>query len=76
MDYAPLLTSLQDGLRGYFTTYYNSLEKISTDYNYGVLQLYLKDRSYVKGNVSVYTNDKKETTLFGKNKKIITQNTF
>ena len=69
MDYAPLLTSLQDGLRGYFTTYYNSLEKISTDYNYGVLQLYLKDRSYVKGNVSVYTNDKKETTLFGKNNK-------
>jgi hypothetical protein len=29
----------------------------------------LKDRSYVKGDVSVYTNDKKETTLFGKNNK-------
>jgi hypothetical protein len=69
MDYAPLLTSLQDGLRGYFTTYYDALEKISTDYNYGILQLYLKDRSYVKGDVSVYTNDKKETTLFGKNNK-------
>jgi hypothetical protein len=67
MDYAPLLTSLQDGLRGYFTTYYDTLEKINTDYNYGLLQLYLKDRSYTKGDVSVYTQDKKETTLFGKN---------
>ena len=69
MDYAPLLTSLQDGLQGYFNTYYDSLEKISTDYNYGILQLYLKDRSYVKGFLSEYTNDKKETTLFGKNNK-------
>ena len=69
MDYTPLLTSLQGGLRGYFSTYYDSLKKISTDYNYGVLQLYLKNRSYVKGDVSVYTNDKKATTLFGKNNK-------
>jgi hypothetical protein len=69
MDYAPVLTSLQDGLRGYFTTYYDALEKISTDYNYGILQLYLKDRSYTKGELSVYTQDKKETTLFGKNNK-------
>ena len=69
MDYAPLLTSLQDGLRGYFTTYYDTLEKINNDYNYGLLQLYLRDRSYTKGVVSEYTQDKKETTLFGKNNK-------
>ena len=69
MDYAPLLTSLQDGLRGYFTTYYDTLEKINNDYNYGILQLYLRDRSYTKGVVSEYTQDKKETTLFGKNNK-------
>jgi hypothetical protein len=67
MDYAPLLTSLQDGLRGYFTTYYDTLEKINNDYNYGILQLYLRDRSYTKGEVSIYTQDKKEATLFGKN---------
>jgi outer membrane protein OmpA-like peptidoglycan-associated protein len=67
MDYAPLLTSLQDGLRGYFTTYYDTLEKINNDYNYGILQLYLRDRSYTKGEVSIYNQDKKETTLFGKN---------
>jgi hypothetical protein len=69
MDYTPLLASLQEGLQGYFKTYYDSLEKISKDYNYGILQLYLKDRSYVKGDVSVYTNDKESTTLFGKNNK-------
>ena len=69
MDYTTLLDSLQEGLKGYFNTYYDSLEKISSDYNYGVLQLYLKDRSYVKGDLSEYTNDKKETTLFGKNNK-------
>jgi hypothetical protein len=69
MDYAPVLTSLQDTLRGYLTTYYDTLEKINTDYNYGILQLYLRDRSYTKGVVSEYTQDKKETTLFGKNNK-------
>jgi hypothetical protein len=69
MDYATLLTSLQDSLRLYFNSYYESIEKINTDYNYGISQLYLKDRSYTKGGVSVYTNDKKETTLFGKNNK-------
>jgi hypothetical protein len=67
MDYAPLLTSLQDGLNLYFNTYYDSIEKISTDYNFGILQLYLKNRDYVNGELSPYTNDKKDSTLFGKN---------
>jgi outer membrane protein OmpA-like peptidoglycan-associated protein len=66
MDYAPILTSLQDGMQNYFKTYVDSLNKINTDYNYGILQLAIKDRSYTEGSLSEYTNEKVETTLFGK----------
>ena len=66
MDYAPLFTTLQESMQGYFKTYFDSLSKINTDYNYGILQLTLKDRNYTKGLVSEYTNEKVETTLFGK----------
>jgi outer membrane protein OmpA-like peptidoglycan-associated protein len=66
MDYGPTLTLLQDGVQNYFKTYVDSLNKINTDYNYGVLQLAISDRSYTEGELSEYTQDKKVTTIFGK----------
>jgi outer membrane protein OmpA-like peptidoglycan-associated protein len=66
MDYAPTLTSLQESMQGYFKTYVDSLNKINTDYNYGVLQLSIKDRSYTKGVLSDFTSEKAPITIFGK----------
>ena len=66
MDYGPTLLSLQDGMQNYFKTYVDSLNKINTDYNYGILQLAITERSYTAGVLSEYTQDKKETNLFGK----------
>lgn len=66
MDYNTLLLSLQEGMQNYFKTYYNSITKINTDYNYGILQLVLKNKSYIEGDLSEYTNDKVKTTLYGK----------
>jgi hypothetical protein len=68
MDYGPLLTSLQDKLVEYFTTYTDMLNKLTTDYNYGVLQLASKNRSYSKGVLSEYV-DPAETELYGKSNK-------
>lgn len=66
MDYAPLLGSLQEGMQGYFRTYYDALNKINSDYNFGVLQLAIKNNLYTDGVLSEYTTDKVETKLFGK----------
>ncbi len=66
IDYTTLLTSLQDGLQGYFKAYYDAISKINTDYNFGVLQIALQDKSYTEGELSEYTNDKVKTTLYGK----------
>jgi hypothetical protein len=54
IDYGPLLTSLQDKLVEYFTAYTDMLNKLTTDYNYGVLQLASKNRVYSKGVLSEY----------------------
>jgi outer membrane protein OmpA-like peptidoglycan-associated protein len=66
MDYTTLLGSLQEGMQGYFKTYYDSISKINTDYNFGVLQLSIKNNLYTDGVLSEYTADKAETKLFGK----------
>jgi outer membrane protein OmpA-like peptidoglycan-associated protein len=66
MDYAPLLGSLQEGMQGYFKTYYDAINKINTDYNFGVLQLAIKNNLYTDGVLSEYTTVKAETKLFGK----------
>jgi outer membrane protein OmpA-like peptidoglycan-associated protein len=66
MDYTTILTSLQDGLQGYFKAYYDAISKINTDYNFGALQIALQEKSYTEGDLSEYTNDKVKTTLYGK----------
>jgi hypothetical protein len=70
MDYTTLLTSLQDKLVEYFNAYTDMLEKITTDYNYGVLQLSSKDRSYVKGVLSEYV-DPVDIEIYGKSNKYL-----
>jgi hypothetical protein len=65
MDYGPLLTSLQDKLVEYFTAYTDMLNKLTTDYNYGVLQLASKNRAYSKGVLSEYV-DPLEIEIYGK----------
>jgi len=66
MDYDSTLLSLQDGLQLYFKSYYECISKINNDYNYGLVQIALQDRSYTEGELSEYTNDKTKTILFGK----------
>lgn len=66
IDYSGIYDSLESGVREYFTTYFNSVKKVSEDYNYGLTQLYLKNRSYSEG-VLMEFNDQKNVKLFGKN---------
>jgi hypothetical protein len=66
MDYTTVLGSLQEGMQGYFKSYYDAINKINTDYNFGVLQIALKNRNYTNGVLSEYTADKVEINLYGK----------
>jgi len=67
IDYSTILGDLEVGIRSYYNTYFDSIEKITEDYNYGITQLYLKNRSYTKGKLSEFTNDGVNIELFGKN---------
>jgi len=66
MDYAGLYGSLEGKLQEYFKGYYDALLKIHTDYGYGALQIANKNRNYVKGNLSEYTDQKVEANIYGK----------
>jgi outer membrane protein OmpA-like peptidoglycan-associated protein len=69
MDYAGIYSSLEGKLQEYFKTFYDSLFKINNDYGYGALQIANKDRNYVKGFLSPFTEQKVETQLYGKTNK-------
>lgn len=69
MDYKGIYTSLEGKLQEYFKGYYDGLLKIHTDYSYGALQIANKDRDYTKGKLSEYTDQKVDSTLYGKTNK-------
>ena len=66
IDYTGIYDSLQSKTQEYFKTYFEALQKLNDNYSYGAVQLGIKDRSYVKGKISEYTNEKKDLDLFGK----------
>ena len=66
IDYTGLYDSLQTKLQEYFKTYYDSISKISSDYSYGAMQLANHDRSYVTGELSPFTPEKTEVSIYGK----------
>jgi hypothetical protein len=66
IDYTGIYDSLQSKTQEYFKTYFEALQKLNDNYSYGAVQLGIKDRSYVKGKISEYTNEKKDLELFGK----------
>jgi hypothetical protein len=66
IDYTTLYDSLQTKTQEYFKTSFESLQKLSTDYSYGLMQLSLKDSDYVEGEISEYTDNKKDLKLIGK----------
>ena len=66
IDYTALYDSLQSKLQEYFKTYYDSISKISSDYSYGAMQLANHKRSYVTGELSPFTPEKTEVSIYGK----------
>lgn len=66
MDYSVLYESLQTKTQEYFKSYFETLEKLNSTYSYGASQIVLKDRDYIKGEISEFTPQKKEIELYGK----------
>ena len=66
MDYSVLYESLQTKTQEYFKSYFETLEKLNSSYSYGASQIVLKDRDYIKGEISEFTPQKKEIELYGK----------
>jgi hypothetical protein len=66
IDYTALYDSLQSKLQEYFKTYYDSISKISSDYSYGAMQLANHKRNYMTGELSPFTPEKTEVSIYGK----------
>jgi len=66
LDYTPVLTELQDQLKGYFDTYFNTELKVQQQSNYGVLQIMNTKRKYSKGSLGEFSTPIKEVELYGK----------
>ena len=69
MDYTTLYGSLEEKLVQYFKSQYDSLSKINSDYGYGALQIANNSRNYTKGELSPFTPEKVETSIYGKTNK-------
>jgi hypothetical protein len=66
LDYTPVLTELQDQLKGYFDTYFNGELKVQQQSNYGILQIMNNKRKYSKGSLGEFSTPIKEVELYGK----------
>ena len=62
LDYTPILTELQNQLKGYFDTYYNGELSVQKQTNYGILQIMNNKRKYIKGTLGSST----EVEIYGK----------
>jgi len=62
LDYTPILTELQNQLKGYFDTYYNGELSVQKQTNYGILQIMNNKRKYIKGTLGTST----EVEIYGK----------
>lgn len=66
MDYAGLYGSLEGKLQEYFKTYYDTLNKTTTDHSYGATLISIRNNNYTKGDISEYTSQKTEIQIYGK----------
>jgi len=57
MVYQKIMDKLVDSTMGYFNNLYNTLEKITLNYNFLLLQLISKNRKYKEGNMKIGTTD-------------------
>jgi hypothetical protein len=66
LEYNPILKELEEQLKGYFDTYFNSLLSVQTQTNYGILQIMNNKRKYSKGTLGEFGGTIKEVEIYGK----------
>ena len=69
MTYSKLMDTMIDQTLGYFNNTLNTMEKITSNYNYGILQLVNADRKYNQGTIELETQSKTDTPIWGKPEK-------